>query len=86
MGLFVQDEMRILTVIITNHDNFIKSTNKFKNVNITNLKKIKVSPSTNVRETNHVFSPSVLLANTMSLLPKIDEVRCVVQEKNPDLF
>ncbi|EDO40796.1 predicted protein [Nematostella vectensis] len=29
---------------------------------------------------------SVLLANTMSIAPKIDEVRLVMSDKNPDLF
>ena len=79
-----QNEMRI-TVRITNRNNYTKSPNKIKKVNTKNLKKIKVSPlTTEVRATNHVFGPSVLLANTMSLLPKIDEDRSVVQEENPD--
>ena len=32
-----------------------------------------------------MFGVSLLLANTMSLAPKIDEVRCVVTDVNPDL-
>ena len=31
------------------------------------------------------FGPSLLLANMMSLSPKIDELRCLVIDKNPDL-
>lgn len=36
-------------------------------------------------QNDHVYAPKLLLTNTMSLAPKIDEVSCFVTEKSPDL-
>ena len=52
---------------------------------ITLNKRILITSRNGSRTKNFEFGPSVLLANAMSLLPKIDEVRCVVHEENPDL-
>ena len=72
-----------IPVIITNRN--IKSRHNSKRANFNNLKEVKTLPLIGSRTKNSEFGPSVLLANTMSLLPKIDEVRCVVHEENPDL-
>ena len=52
-----------------------------KQANTANLTNVKIGTCT----TKYDFGPSVLLANTMSLLPKIDEVRCFIHEENPNL-
>ena len=72
-----------IPVRITNRN--IKSRHNFKQANFNNLKEVKTLPLIGSRTKNFEFGPSVLLANAMSLLPKIDEVRCVVHEENPDL-
>ena len=72
-----------IPVRITNRN--IKSRHNSKQANFNNLKEVKTLPLIGSRTKNFEFGPSVLLANAMSLLPKIDEVRCVVHEENPDL-
>ena len=69
---------------ITNR-NGIKFHYNNKQVNFSNLKEVKASPLIGSHTTNFELGPSVLLANTMSVLPKIDEICCVVHEENPDL-
>ena len=54
-------------------------------MNFVNLKTVKPSPLIAPQTANFDFGPSMLLVNTMSLLPKIDEVCYVVHEENPDL-
>ena len=71
-------------VRITNR-NGIKFHYNNKQVNFSNLKEVKASPLIGSHTRNFEFGPSVLLANTKSLLPKIDEIPCVVDEENPDL-
>ena len=72
-----------ILVRITNRN--IKSRHNSKQANFNNLKEFKTLPLIGSRTKNSEFGSSVLLANTMPLLPKIDEVRCVVHEENPDL-
>jgi hypothetical protein len=71
-------------VRITNR-NVTKLQHSTKQANTANLTNVKLLPLIGTCTTKYDFGPSVLLANTMSLLPKIDEVRCVIQEENPDL-
>ena len=66
-------------------DRNIKSRHNSKQANFNNLKEVKTLPLIGSRTKNSEFGPNELLANTMSLLPKIDEVRCVIHEENPDL-
>jgi hypothetical protein len=60
-----------IPVRITNR-NVTKLQLSTKQANTANLTNVKIDTCT----TKYDFGPSVLLANTMSLLPKIDEVRC----------
>lgn len=67
--------------MLTTNNNHARSTYGVSSTNASNLntveRTLKVHP--------YVFGVSLLLANTMSLAPKIDEVRCVVTDVNPDL-
>ena len=71
-----------IPVRITNRN--IKPRYNSKQANFNNLKKVKTIPLIGFRTKNFEFGPSALLASTTSLLPKIDVVRCVVHEENPD--
>ena len=53
--------------------------------NLSNVVKIPILPSVEVQGSPTVFVPSVLLSNVMSLAPKIDEVREVLNSFNVDL-
>ena len=61
-----------IPVRITNRN--IKSRYNSKQANSNNLKEVKTLPLIGSRTKNFEFGPSILLVNTMSLLPKIDEV------------
>ena len=67
-----------IPVRITN-GNVTKLQHSTKKANTANLTNVKLLPLIGTCTTKYDFDPSVLLANTMSLLPKIDEVRCVMQ-------
>jgi hypothetical protein len=66
-----------IPVRITNR-NVTKLQHSTKQANTANLTNVKLLPLIGTCTTKYDFGPSVLLANTMSLLPKIDEVRCVI--------
>ena len=48
-----------------------------------NLVQFRRGPT--VTFSNKMFGPAIVLANMMSLSPKIDELRCFVNDKRPDL-
>jgi hypothetical protein len=73
-----------IPVRITNR-NVTKLQLSTKKVNTANLTNVKLLPLIGTCTTKYDFGHSVLLANTISLLPKIDEVRCFIHEENPDL-
>ena len=58
---------------------------EYLNEHLSNQSMSTTSSSNQLTQTIKEFAPSLLLTNTMSLIPKIDEVRCFVLDKNPDL-
>ena len=55
------------------------------NVNFNNIIKVNIDKTDNSTRNDDVYVRNLLLANTMSPAPKIDEVNCFVTEKSPDL-
>ena len=64
---------------------FYKPSASIRTRNLSNLVKIPISSSVEVRGSPTVFVPSVLLSNVMSIAPKIDEIREVLSNLNVDL-
>ena len=58
---------------------------EYLNEYLSNQSTSTTSSSNQLTQTTKEFAPSLLLTNTMCLIPKIDEVRCFVPDKNPDL-
>ena len=53
--------------------------------NLNNIIQININKTVISNANDYFYVPKLLLTNTMSLAPKIDEVSCFVTEKSPDL-
>ena len=68
--------------ILNPHEGNIVSS---RSRNLSNLVKVPILPSVKAQGSPTVFVPSVLLSNVMSIAPKIDEIRVVLNNLNVDL-